>query len=358
CAAKGAIHNFCVAFEDDFNYLDLSVWKHDITMKGGDNWEFEAYTNNRSNSYVKDGVLYLRPTFTSDLIGEAAMLSGATVDLQGASYDPNSCTDPGSYGCSRTSNGINVINPIQSAAIRSVNSFSFRYGKVEVVAKLPTGDWIWPAIWMLPKQGAYGQWPASGEIDIMESRGNAASYAAGGNNVFGSTLHWGPNRFYNRWTQTHTTCTIPNGTFADDFHTFGLIWTYVVSSAALRWASIKALINDIFTLNNSPDSIITYLDDPSNVVLNVPLSDLWSAGKFPATMSDPWSQGCEQAPFDQEFYLIMNVAVGGTNGYFPGATWNGSPHAALDFWNAKSSWGPTWQGEGVAMKVDKVTFGL
>ncbi|KAJ3191897.1 hypothetical protein HK101_007311 [Irineochytrium annulatum] len=321
CAAQGKTHNFCKAFEDDFNYLDLNVWKHDITMKGGGNWEFEAYTNNRSNSYVKDGVLYIKPTFTSDLIGEAAMLNGGSIDLNGPSFDPNSCTDPGSYGCWRSSNGVNIINPIQSAAIRSVNSFSFRYGKVEVVAKLPVGDWI---------NGAYGQWPSSGEIDIMESRGNTASYAEGGNNQFGSTLHWGPDYFHNRYAQTHKTYTLPSGSFADSFHTFGLIWT--------------------------PDSIITYIDDPKNVVLNVPLSNLWAAGNFPAGMADPWAQGCTQAPFDQEFYLIMNVAVGGTNGYFPTAAWsNTSPHAALDFWNAKGSWGPTWQGDNVAMKVDKVT---
>ncbi|KAJ3144668.1 hypothetical protein HK101_002623 [Irineochytrium annulatum] len=330
CAAQGQTHNFCKAFEDNFNYLDLNVWKHDITMKGGGNWEFEAYTNNRSNSYVKDGVLYLKPTFTSDLIGEGPMLNGGSIDLSGNSIDPNSCTDPGSYGCARSSNGANIINPIQSALIRSANSFSFRYGKVEVVAKLPVGDWIWPAIWMLPKNGAYGQWPSSGEIDIMESRGNAASYPSGGNNQFSSTLHWGPNYFLNRYAQTHKEFTLPSGSFADSFHTFGLIWT--------------------------PDSIITYIDDPKNVVLNVPLSNMWAAGNFPAGLSNPWAQGCTQAPFDQEFYLVMNVAVGGTNGYFPTAAWsNTSPHAALDFWNAKGSWGPTWQGENTAMKIDKVT---
>lgn len=46
---------------------------------------------------------------------------------------------------------------------------------------------------MLPVDNAYGNWPASGEIDIMESRGNGPEYAAGGNNKFGSTLHWGPS---------------------------------------------------------------------------------------------------------------------------------------------------------------------
>jgi beta-glucanase (GH16 family) len=54
-------------------------------------------------------------------------------------------------------------------------SFNMRYGRVEVMAKLPKGDWIWPGIWLLPKGDVYRQWPASGEIDIVESRGNLCS---------------------------------------------------------------------------------------------------------------------------------------------------------------------------------------
>jgi Glycosyl hydrolases family 16 len=44
--------------------------------------------------------------------------------------------------------------------------------RLEVEAKLPRGDWIWPAVWLLPEDDAYGRWPASGEIDMLESRGN------------------------------------------------------------------------------------------------------------------------------------------------------------------------------------------
>ena len=94
------------------------------------------------------------------------------------------------YGCDRTSGaGGNYLNPIKSARIRTAESFSFTYGKVEVKAKLPRGDWLWPAIWMLPRDNQYGDWPSSGEVDIMESRGNAPSYPPGGYDSFGSTLH-------------------------------------------------------------------------------------------------------------------------------------------------------------------------
>ena len=102
------------------------------------------------------------------------------------------CTSNDWYGCERDAQYGTYINPVQSARLRTAESFSFTYGRVEVVAKLPKGDWLWPAIWLLPTDQAYGMWPASGEIDIMESHGNDPSCTSGGSNRFGSTLHWGP----------------------------------------------------------------------------------------------------------------------------------------------------------------------
>jgi len=82
------------------------------------------------------------------------------------------CTGANFYGCERASDGNHYINPVMSGKLTTVNSHSMQYGRVEVRAKLPKGDWLWPAIWMLPRHNEYGEWPASGEIDIMESRGN------------------------------------------------------------------------------------------------------------------------------------------------------------------------------------------
>merc|ERR1719384_2870345 len=53
-------------FDEEFDTLNLSRWKHEITLSGGGNWEFEYYTNNRSNSYVKEGALYIKPTLTNN----------------------------------------------------------------------------------------------------------------------------------------------------------------------------------------------------------------------------------------------------------------------------------------------------
>lgn len=238
------------------------------------------------------------------------------------------CTGNAYYGCQRTGGGGgNILNPIQSARIRSSDSFSFRYGRVEIKAKLPRGDWIWPAIWMLPRYNNYGTWPASGEIDIMESRGNL-HYAMqdgggdGGCNSFGSTLHWGPDYSRNQWQQTHAEYS--GDDLSNNFHIYGMKW--------------------------NSDGIYTYLDDENNRVLDVKFDrSFWEKGGWGNSgLNNPWSSPSNPfaAPFDQKFYLIMNVAVGGTSDYFNdgvgpsnGKPWNNKdPHAVNQFWNAKQQW--------------------
>jgi len=323
---------FCaqLVFFDDFNQFDLSVWQHEITLGGGGNWEFEYYTNNRSNSYVRNSVLYLKPTLTADTIGSEYMDS-ATMDIWGSS-PADLCTGNANYGCLRTGGaGGNILNPIQSASIRSVNSFSFNSGRLEVRAKLPRGDWLWPAIWLLPKYNSYGEWPASGEIDMVESRGNV-NYPAGGSNQFGSTLHWGPFWSEDYFLKTHETYTLPGGDFADDFHIFGLYW--------------------------SNTTMYTYLDNDSQRVLSLNFDQsFWERGGWSDDIDNPWQGRGNSCPFDQSFYVIFNVAVGGTNGYFPDGMGNKpwsdtSDNAPDEFWNSVNQWLPSWKGERAAMQVD------
>jgi len=106
-------------------------WKHEITLGGGGNWEFEAYLNNRTNSFVKNGTLYLKPTLMADQIGEANVKANAVFDIWGG--DPaNICTGNSFYGCSRTAGaGGNYLNPIKSARIRTAETFTVKYGRVE-----------------------------------------------------------------------------------------------------------------------------------------------------------------------------------------------------------------------------------
>jgi hypothetical protein len=111
-----------------------------------------------------------------------------------------------------------------------------------VLFSLPTVfPQLWPAIWLLPRFQDYGNWPASGEIDVVESRGNAPSYAPGGRDSMASTLHWGPSWDSNRYdlTTKWTKLQAGQGTFADDFHVFGLVWVSKYKEGVLAKQAIK-----------------------------------------------------------------------------------------------------------------------
>lgn len=183
--ALGEICAGQLIFQDDFNSLDEKRWKHEVTLGGGGNWEFEWYLNSRDNSFTKNGNLHLKARLTADYFGEAFLYSGHVV------IPPNECTNSQWFGCDRTGSKEHIINPVRSARISTINSFAFKYGTIEVRAKMPAGDWLWPAIWLLPQKSVYGTWPRSGEIDMAEARGNRRLFD-GNTNVgveqVGSTL--------------------------------------------------------------------------------------------------------------------------------------------------------------------------
>ncbi|KAF2887969.1 hypothetical protein ILUMI_18204 [Ignelater luminosus] len=270
-------------FEDNFDNLNTNKWKHEITLGGGGNWEFQWYTNDGSNSKAENGVLKIRPTLTSDFLGEAALTS-RTVDLG------SSCTNADFYGCRRTGTPHNILNPIRSAKLITRDSFAFKYGRVEIRAKMPAGDWLWPAIWMLPKHNSYGEWPRSGEIDIIESRGNR-HLTVNGNNIgvkqISSTLHWGPNRENDGFWRTHWEKN--KNEFNENFHTYEVLWT--------------------------PDNISFKVDGQTIGSVTPPQGGFWQLGN--RGHGNIWGSGSKLAPFDKEFYLVLNLAVGGVNSYFP-----------------------------------------
>lgn len=158
--------------------------------------------------------------------------------------------------------------------------FARKYGKFEIRAKLPTGKGIWPAIWMLPQEEKYGGWAASGEIDILEAKGHEPTKVLG-------TLHFGAGWPAN--AEASKTYVLPDkGTIAD-FHVYALEW----EPGAMRWSvDGKVFSTQSFWWSSSKRSA--------------------GKGMKPAGEKDlnPWP-----APFDQPFYLILNVAVGGK---FPG----------------------------------------
>lgn len=319
--------DYCLVLDEDFSEgLDSNVWFRDVQIGGFGNGLFDWTTDSDENAYVKDGHLYIVPTFITDAIGESNMLNGYSVNLTA----DGTCTSSDVTQCAIHSNSsINlIIPPIRSARLTTKFSANVKYGKLEVRAKFPAGDWLWPAIWMLPTNDTYGVWPASGEIDIAESRGNNHSYTDGGNNVMSSSLHWGPTSSQDMYYKTTNRNTLKRTTFAQTYHTFGVEW------------------NDKY--------VMTYFDGKLRQVFHHKFqTPFWHLGDFKSTydngttIANTWPASNSIAPFDQEFYLILNVAAGGTNGFFQDNVgdkpWiNGDRQTAMKaFWDARSEWEST-----------------
>ncbi|KAG5677473.1 hypothetical protein PVAND_007231 [Polypedilum vanderplanki] len=330
---------FCagdLVFEDNFDFVDTSKWLFDNTLGGGGNWEFQWYPGYHNlNFQIRNGVAHFIPTLTSDYFGSEAFLSSGRITIP-----PDQCTQADWYGCDRTGTPDNILNPTRSARIDSRRSFGFRYGTVEFRAKMPLGDWLWPAIWFMPMHNVYGGWPRSGEIDLMEMRGNYNLWSGSthvGVEQVGHTMHFGPQWDHNGWPTAHFTRNRTPG-FDLDFHLYKLVWT--------------------------DQHIQFYIDNQLTGTVSAG-TGFWDRGGFHNSgHANPWAGASPMAPFDQEFYIIMNLAVGGTNyfsDYFvnlpnPKPWLNTSPRAAADFWEHRHWWLPTWNmgTEQSHMQVDYV----
>ncbi|MEM9887975.1 MAG: family 16 glycosylhydrolase [Bacteroidota bacterium] len=157
-----------------------------------------------------------------------------------------------------------------SSRIRSINKGDWKYGRFEASIKLPKGQGIWPAFWMLPTDEVYGGWPQSGEIDIVEMIGKEPATAHG-------TIHFG-----NAWPNNRSSGAayeLLEGILNDEFHEFAIEW----EENEIRW----------------------FVDDYLYATKN--RSDVAPAR---------W-------PFDQDFHFLLNVAVGGN--------WPGSPNTSTPF---------------------------
>ena len=224
--------------------------------------------------------------------------SGAAMDDTIWSYDPH---EPGwtneelqEYTESTdnvfTRDGMMVLKAIKttdangndyytSGKIKSQNKEDFMYGKVVARAKVPEGKGLWPAIWMMPTdESYYGQWPKCGEIDIMEVLGSDTTTAYG-------TVHYGAPHAEQQGTVVKTS---PD--FAADFHEYSVEW----EPGEMRW----------------------YIDDELYLTVN----DWFSAVEGEEEKPYP-------APFNQTFFVQMNLAVGGT--------WPGNPDETTNFDNAE-----------------------
>jgi beta-glucanase (GH16 family) len=204
-------------WSEEFDYTGAPSpenWEYDTGNHGWGNNELQDYTTSGENAFVKDGLLTIK-----------AIKNG---------------------------------EKWTSARLVTKNKKDFKYGRIEVRAKLPSGTGTWPAIWMLPTDWVYGGWPESGEIDIMEHVG----YDPG---VIHGTVH---TKAYNHNIGTQVGKSINVYDFAEQFHVYGI-----------EWDSTRI---DFFIDNQK---YFTFQND--------------QRGDFAS-----W-------PFDQKFHLILNIAIGG-----------------------------------------------
>ena len=229
-------------WSDDFNGaagadVDGSKWSHEVGGSGNGNNELQYYTDGTNNTAL-DGQGHLVITARKE--------------------NPNNyqCW----YGtCTYT-----------SGKISTAGKFTQRYGHVESRIKIPRGQGVWPAFWMLGDDIGSAGWPNCGEIDVMENVGNEPGTVHG-------SVH-GPG--YSGGNPLTGTYTLPNGqAFADGFHTFAVDW--------------------------SPDSIT------------------WSVDGNVYETHTPADTNGNQWVFDHPFYLMLNFAVGGD--------WPGSPNDGTPF---------------------------
>jgi len=157
-------------------------------------------------------------------------------------------------------------NAYTSSKIKTKDKKTFKYGRIDIRAKTPTGKGIWPALWMLPQAEVYGGWPNSGEIDIMELVGNEP------NKVY-STVHFGPGP-----PSTYISKSLIL-TDASEFQVYSLIWTE---------DKMQFFVNDV-------------------IISEINKTDL----------------GGKTYPFNEQFFFIFNLAVGGN--------WPGNPDATTYF---------------------------
>jgi beta-glucanase (GH16 family) len=215
---------------------DPTKWTYDLGGKGWGNHELESYTNRPENAHVEKGNLVI--TAQKEIYAAA---DGITRDYT-------------------------------SARLKTQGLFTQTYGRIEARIKIPEGQGMWPAFWMLGEDIPTVGWPKCGEIDIMENIGKEPGKLHG-------SLH-GPSTTANTSDLT-SIFTLPAGqNFADDFHIFAVEW--------------------------SPDVVRFYID--TNLYATFRTSDWPAGGKW---------------VFDHPYFIILNLAVGGD--------WPGSPDASTKF---------------------------
>ena len=232
--------------------LDRSLWKPEESCWGGGNNERQCYTDRETNIRVEDGVLRLiaeAETFTGPLYPEG---------MHGA---------PGGE----------TTQAYTSGKIRTLGLGEWKYGRFSARLKLPAGQGAWPAFWMMPARAVYGDWPLSGELDVMEAvnlETPCEDCVDGVERRTSGAVHFGGHAPDNTYLFNKTAGDRTPGP-SEEWRVYSVEWA---------------------------EGVMQWLVD-GEVFLRL-TSDEWFT-------EAPEAEGRPHAPFDQPFYLMLNLAVGG-----------------------------------------------
>lgn len=247
-----------MVWNDEFDALgiDTQKWTREQDCSGSGNEEKQCYTDSDDNAYLQDGVLHI-------------------------------VAKPAALGSEQ---------PYTSARLVSRYKGDFKYGRFEIRAKLPSGQGTWPAFWMLPTDDVYGGWPKSGEIDIFEAVNLGVTDAEGNveNSIHG-TLHYGKEWPDNVYSGKEYSVAGVNPSEA--FHTYAIEW----QEGEIRW-----YVDDyLYATQRQSDVFYNSQEQAAGLVHRG-----WFSENFDLVTGELTAKW-EAAPFDQEFFMILNLAVGG-----------------------------------------------
>lgn len=241
------------ADEFDGSVLDRAKWEVEESCWGGGNDERQCYTDRHENIEVVNGLLRLK----------------AYPETYTGTEFPQGWPE---------SRGGQITQQYTSGKVRTRALADWTYGRFSARIKLPSGQGTWPAFWMLPSDNVYGEWAASGEIDIMEAVNLGASCVECegnfGENRSSGALHYGDEWPNNTFQFNHNTLQ-GGGDAKDQYHVFSVEW----GEGQINW----------------------FVDD---VLFFTLAADQWNSANVGRGINP-------NAPFDQDFYLMFNLAVGG-----------------------------------------------
>ncbi|XP_061728215.1 beta-1,3-glucan-binding protein 1-like [Cydia pomonella] len=303
-------------FEDNFNsgIAKGNIWTPEIKFPQEPDFPFNVYLSDR-NLRVQDGRLIIKPIlleskYGDDFVRQSLDLSTRCTGLLGTSL------------CEQMASGPQILPPIITAKITTKNKFSFKYGRVEVSAKMPLGDWLYPEIQLEPRDSEYGIWKyASGVLRIACLKGNKQ---------YSKQLYGGPIMCDTEpYRSMHLKEKIGFDNWNSAFHNYTILW--------------------------KPTGISLYVDGEEYGTVEPNFYQ--SAKDNHVTAASSWLKGSVMAPFDKLFYISLGLNVGGIR-EFPDSDnkpWkNLSNKAMLNFWNSRDQWYSTWYDDTSALQVDYV----